>query len=245
MSGSMAVEGTITVEDPSGSVDIPVSETLPLSCADLEWSISSSSCTGITGEWTVPLAEVIQRSGASFPTNGTFALVRVGQSISDLTELTELDPILVEMDRLLSTEPLDGPALNQVLRRLAEFEGNHALAVACGQRDPANTRLVAAYLHRLLVVRFDNGPPPDLATLRWLAYAALNAGVIGSASPQPARAAAMEERFARALSRLIDDAVAARDADQLARIWSFAHQYGFEQVEAVADGEYERLRGGS
>jgi hypothetical protein len=244
MTGSMRIVGFMLINDGSDMFDIPVDETVPLECANFRWLLSSTTCTSAAGEWTVPLAESLTTgSGSSFPSNGTFALWRVDDTVPDGAEDRAVDELLVEMERIVNAEPFDGPALGVVLRRLAEFEGNAARNVECGARDAENTRIAGNFLYRLLEDRFGVADPIDLPTLRWMAYAALNTGLIGSATPQPERAAHLDHRFTSRLALMVDEAFAAGDARALARIESFAGQYGWEQIAAAASGAYDELTG--
>jgi hypothetical protein len=243
MTGSAQLVGEMIIQDPSGLAVIPLDETLPIDCTLFTWWISSASCSAASGEWTLPLADVITGTGASFPTNGTFTLWRVAGATTSDTERAEIAAQLDQMEQIIGTDPVDGAALSAVLRRIAAFDGNSARNVACGERSSENLRLAGDQVHRLIITRFLTGEPIDLRTLRWLAYAALNTGQIGSAAPQRARADGLERQFHDRLLALLDAAQAARDADQIARIEVFARQYGWEQLEAVAADAYRRIRG--
>jgi len=241
MEGGLAIDAVITITDAAGTMELPIDDTFPLSCEKLTWTISAASCTTASGEWTVPLADGITMSGASFPTNGTFQIWRVGDGPGLPEENAAVDAQLVEMERIINSEPFDGPALAAVLRSIAEFEGNLARNIECGQRSPENMRIAGNFLFRLLVDRFLQDQPVDLQTLRWMAYAALNTGQIGSAAAQPERAAHLAQIFMDRLSEMVVAAEAEGNYVRLAAIEIFARQYGWHDVEAAAGAAFERV----
>jgi hypothetical protein len=241
MEGGLAIDAVVTVSDPSGDMELPIADTFPLTCDRLTWTISAAGCSTASGEWTVPLADAITMTGASFPTNGTFEIWRVADGAPLDEENSTVDAQLVEMDRIVNTEPFDGPALAAVLRSIAEFEGNLARNIECGQRSPENMRIAGNFLFRLLVDRFLQDAPVDFSTLRWMAYAALSTGQIGSAAAQPERAAYLAQIFIDRLQEMITAAEAAGNYSRLAGIEIFARQYGWHDVEAAAGAAFERV----
>ena len=241
MEGGVAIDGTVSISDASGTMELPIDDTFPIDCGRFTWTISTSGCSTASGEWTVPLSTAVGVSGASMPTNGTFELWRVADGVGTAEEDAAVDAQLVEMDRIVNTEPFDGPALAAVLRSIAEFEGNLARNVGCGQRSSDNMRIAGAFLFRLLVDRFLQDQPIELSTLRWMAYAALSTGQIGSAAAQPERAAYLAQNFIDRLNEMIVGAEAEGNEVRLANVESFARQYGWHDVETAASRAYDRL----
>lgn len=245
MSGSLDLRATMWIGDDAGIVEVPVNEAVPLACENFEWTIAAATCRTVTGEWTLPFTGGLAQGGASVPSDGTFMIWRVGDVTTVEAEREQVAEFVAEIERIMQTEPFEHWSLTHLLRRVAEFEGNNARNTACGQRDHRYTRLVGGHLMRLLLDRLLPNEPVDFTTLRWMAYAALNTGQLGSGAYQPALAEFLAAEFRRDLDQLIEQAEAAGLETRLVAMETFARQYGWHDTARRAGEAYERVRGGS
>lgn len=236
-SGTNHVSAVVTVDGEAFDVE----DDYPIECEYTRWQITAATCSYATGEWTGETEAAIESGGGSLSGSGTFVLWRTGELAAPETENATVDGFLTELDQIFQAETIDGARLSRVLHAVAEYEGNQARNLACGQRHPEYTRMVGNFLYRLLDRVLSEDRTIPLRDLRWLAFAALNTGLIGSGSFQPERSAHLDDLFNQHLLVLIAQAERERDATALTQIFIFARQYGWTQRADEAYAAAERI----
>lgn len=235
--GTNHVVATITIDGDTFDVE----DDYPIECRYTRWQLTAVSCTYATGEWTGATEDIVENAGGVVIGQGTFVLWRTGDFSTPESEDATVNGFLLELDDILRSERIDGTRLGRVLHAVAEYEGNQARNVECGQRQPQFTRMVGNFLYRLLDRIFSEDRMIPLRDLRWLAYAALNTGLIGSGAFQPERAAELDAHFNTQLLLLIAAAEQNRDVITLAQVQVFAGQYGWTDRANEAYEAAERV----